>query len=328
MDELIESGAVSRRRLITGAAAAAALGGVAAAATTSGPAGAAFPTPSVGPHLEALGTAVSGLTYLPIDALDFFPDGLYNGGNDPRYVDAITGVGIAFTGGHTAGQLAASLPLPAGSVIRQINVSYYGAPIINVYGKPLATPGTSSQNISTALASGAGAKTQTFTLDGSSASLQPITIAAATTYTLRFYVGPGDTIHGVTVGYSAPLQGFVPFTGANPRVLDTRNTGGKLNPGEDRTVSFAAFASAGARAVLFNLAVTETEGTAGSPGGFVGAYSAALAAWPSNASINWFGAGQNLSNAVTCALSSAGEIKLHGGANKTHVVVDVVGYLY
>lgn len=323
MDELTEPGAVTRRRLITGAAAAAALGGVAAAATTSGAAGAAFPALGGGSHPEVLGTTVAGLTYLPIDALDFFPDGLYNGGDDPRYVDPITGVGIAFSGGHTAGQLAASLPLPAGSVIRQINVSYYGTPIINVYGKPLATPGTSSQSISQALTAGAGAKTQTFTLDGSTSALQPITVAAATTYTLRFYVGPGDTIHGVTVGYSAPLQGFVPFTGANPRVLDTRTTT-KLNPGEDRTVGFSGFASGGARAVLFNLAVTETEGV----GGFVGAYSASLAAWPGNASINWFGANQNLSNAVTCALSPAGEIKLHGGANKTHVVVDVVGYLY
>ncbi len=322
MDHLIDDGAVSRRRLITGAAAAAALGGVAAVATTSGAAGAAFPALS-GPHPEVLGTSVAGLTYLPIDALDFFPDGQYNGGSDPRYVDNITGVGIAFTGAHTAGQLAASLPLPAGSVIRQVNVSYYGAPIINVYGKPLA-PGTTSQNISLGLASGGGAKTQTINLDGSTAQFNPITIAAATTYTLRFYVGAGDTIQGVTIGYSAPLQGFVPFTGADPRVLDTRSTGGKLAAGEDRTVSFASKGSGGARAVLFNLAVTETEGI----GGFVGAYSAAVSPWPGNASINWFGTNQNLSNAVTSALDSSGQIKLHGGSNKTHVVVDVVGYLY
>lgn len=323
IDHITDDGSVTRRRLITGAAAAAALGGVAAAATSTGAAGAAFPvSPSAGSHPEVLGSAVAGLTYLPIDALDFFPDGLYNGGNDPRYVDPTSGVGIAFTGGHTAGQLAATLPIPAGSVIRQINVSYYGAPIINVYGKPLATPGTSSQSISQALTSGAGAKTQTFELNGSTAALAPITIAAATTYTLRFYVGAGDSIHGVTVGYSAPLQGFVPFTGANPRVLDTRLTGGKLGVGEDRTVSFTSFGSAGARAALFNLAVTETEGV----GGFVGCFSGAT--WPGNANINWFGTNQNLSNAVTCALDSSGQLKLHGGANKTHVVVDIVGYLY
>jgi hypothetical protein len=309
LDDLLPERAVSRRNLLIGAGAAAV--GIGAALSTGDGAIAAAPRP------EVLGAAVAGSQYLPIDALDFFPDGLYNGGGDPRYSDPTTGVGIAFTGGHTAGQLAATIPLPTGSVIRQINVCYYGAPIINVYEKPMATPNLPALHISSPLAAGGGAKTQSFTLDGSSDALAPITIAAATTYTLRFYVGAGDTIHGVTIGYTSPQQGFVAATG-DPRVLDTRLVGGKLNPNEERSV---VVAPAGARSALFNLTVVDTEGA----GGFLACFAANIA-YPNNSSINWFGANQILANSVLSAVDASGAIKIRGGANRTNVVVDRIGF--
>lgn len=311
MDQSIDDGAVSRRRLITGAAAAAALGGVAAAATTSGAAGASFPIlPVAGPHPEVLGNAVAGLTYLTIDGFDFQLDTNY--GANTRYATDADGVFLA-----NGGELAANLPLPTGSVIRQINIVYRGSPIINLFRRTFAAPRTPGQYISKSLDAAPGLfGSTTVNLD------TPITVDPASTVTLRFYLSPGSSIFGVTIGYSAPLQGFVPFTGADPRVLDTRLVGGKLGAGEDRAVSFASFGSAGARAALFNLAVVETEGA----GGFVGCFSGAT--WPGNSNLNWFGVNQILSNSVTCALDSTGQLKLHGGANKTHVVVDVVGYLY
>jgi hypothetical protein len=37
--------------------------------------------------------------------------------------------------------------------------------------------------------------------------------------------------------------------------------------------------------------------------------------------------GQNLANAVNTATDASGNIKIHGGANSTDVVIDVHGYL-
>jgi hypothetical protein len=311
LDDLLPERVVSRRNLLIGAGAAAV--GIGAALSTAESAGAA------GPQTEVLGAVVAGSTYLPIDGLDFFPDGQYNGGGDPRYVDPITGVGIAFTGGHTAGQLAATIPLPTGSVIDQINVCYYGSPIINVFAKSFASPSTPTQLISSPLLAGAGAKTQSFTLDGSIAALTSIAIAAATSYTLRFYVGAGDSIHGVTIGYTAPQQGFVAADGI-PRVLDTRISGGKLSPNEERTVVVGV---PGARSALFNITVTDTAGA----GGFVACFAADIA-YPGNSSINWFGAGQTLANSVLCAVDATGAIKIRGGANLTDIVIDRIGYVF
>lgn len=320
LDDLSVERAISRRNLFLGAGAAA----LAASAVTS------FGDTASASRLlpqAVLGSPVGGLTYLPIDALDFFPDGFYNGGADPRYNDPSTGVGIAFTGTHTAGELAASIPLPTGSVIRQINVSYQfsGSMIINVYAKTLLTPQTPAQFISQTLANpgGSGPKTQTFNLDSSTPALAPITINPATTYTLRFYVGPGDTLNGVTIGYTPPTQGFVAATG-NPRVLDTRTAAGKLEVGEERTV---VVGSIGARSALFNIAVVETEGAGTNLGGFVACFPANIA-YPLNSSINWFGPNQILSNSVLSAVDANGAIKIRGGANKTHVVIDRIGDFY
>jgi hypothetical protein len=311
LDDLLPERVVSRRNLLIGASATAVgVGAVLSAGST---------LQAAAPRTEAFGAAVAGLQYLPIDGLEFFPDGLYNGGSDPRYSDPLTGVGVAFGGGHTAAQLATGLPLPVGSVIRQINVSYWGTPIINVYAKPLANTAATTLNISTSLTAGAGSKTQTFTLDGSTPALAPITVEAATTYTLRFYVGAGDTIHGVTVGYTAPQQGFVVATG-DPRVLNTRIAGGKLNPNEERSI---AVGLPGARSALFNLTVVNTEGA----GGFVACF-AANVAYPGNSSINWFGADQILANSVLSAVDASGAIKIRGGANRTDVVIDRIGYFY
>lgn len=313
LDDLLPENVVSRRNLLIGAGAAALAGGAVATATGVTTVAAAPP------RAEVLGDTVVGAAYLPIDGLDFLPDGLYNGGGDPRYVDAITGVGIGFTGGHTAGQLAARISLPVGSVIRQVNVSYYGTPIINIYTKPLANPAGTTLAISSSLAAGGGAKTQTFDLDGSTGLLAPITIEAGNTYTIRFYVGTGDTIHGVTIGYTPPLQGFVAATG-DPRVLDTRLGGGKLAPNEERTIAVGV---PGARSALFNLTVVNTEGT----GGFIACFAANIT-YPNNSSINWFGANQILANSVLCALDSTGSIKIRGGANRTDVVIDRIGYFF
>jgi hypothetical protein len=309
LDDLTPERAMSRRNLIVGASAAAL--GVSAAMSAGSVVDAA-------PRPEVLGASVAGLQYMALDATDFWPDGNYNGGQDPRHIDTLTGAGVSFVGPNNAAQLAASIPLPAGSVIRQISIAYQGTPIINVYAKPLATPTALGQHISLGLAAGGGDKTQTITLNGSRPQLAPIRLVANTSYTLRFYVGIGDGIHAVTIGYTPPLQGFVPITG-HQRVLDTRSSGGKLLPGQVRTIHAGV---AGARSTMFSLIVLGTEGT-----GSVACFPANVA-YPGNTSITWFGSGQTLENTVVSAVDSSGAIKIRGAVNRTHVIIDRIGHFY
>lgn len=302
---------VSRRNLLAGLGAVAA-GAGALALPTNASAGAP-PVTAVYQHPEVLDAALPGLTYLPIDGFDFHPNTNYSAA--VRYANDNDGVGNA-----TGGELSVSLPLPVGSVIRQINIGYRGSPILNIFQRQLDKPlggtrPTIAQTNTLALNNAGGYGNQTVNLAA------PVTIVANSTYSLRFYVSPGSSIFGVTIGYTPPASSFVPFTGANPRLYDSRppSADGKLTPGEDRVVSLGAV---GARTAIFNLTVTGTEGA----GGYIGAYSAALPAWPGNSSINWFGTGQNLANGVICAVDGSGRIKLHGGDARTHVIVDIIGY--
>jgi hypothetical protein len=269
---------------------------------------------------SALGAVQNGLTYVAYDGSDFHgdlffpnPGGQDGGTNNSRAFDPAEGYRLQATG-----QVSVGLALPSGSSIRQINVGYTSTPIINVYRRPLASPNTTTQFISQTLAAGSGPKTQTFDLSSS-----PIAIDENAAYTLRFFLGPGDGLWCASVGYLPPTQSFQPFTGTNPRVYDSRVSGGLLNPGEDRTISVGGN---GARSAVFNLAVDGTlAGTTGA--GFVGAYSAALVAWPGNASVNWSAKGSIVSNTVISAVDGSGRIKLHGGVSPIHVVIDAIGYL-
>jgi hypothetical protein len=115
---------------------------------------------------------------------------------------------------------------------------------------------------------------------------------------------------------------------APKRVYDSRTqTAGKLKALEDRPISVATTANAvevvpmGATAVSITFTVTETEGN----GGFVSVRPAGTA-WEGTSSINWFGPGQNLATTVISALGGDRQLLLLGGANSTHVVVDVTGY--
>lgn len=301
-----EPNELSRRGLIVGLGA---LAGVGAAVT--------FPTVALAGHqvtggdqTEALGALKTNLTYLNIDALAFHTP-LYTGANN-RYSDDTSGTGV----NSGTGTLSAPLLLPSGSVIRQLNIAYQGAPSVSIVKRPLASPVAVEQVLTPrVLTAGGGPKTQTIDLDPA------VPLTDACTYSLRITsLNPGDSVYGVTVGYEAPGRVFVPFAGTDPRVYDSRKiAAGKLAPLEERVIGLGL---AGARTGVFNLTITETEGT----GGFVAVFKADIA-YPGNSSINWSAANQNVANAVIANLDGAGQIKIRGGANKTHVVVDMVGYL-
>ena len=119
------------------------------------------------------------------------------------------------------------------------------------------------------------------------------------------------------------------------RAYDSRdNAGPKLAPDETRTISLAEGKDSagnsvialppGATAAIVTLTVTETV----APGGFVKLYSAALADPPPTSSINWAGTDQNLAVSTQVAVDATGSVKITGGAESTHVIIDVIGYTF
>ena len=118
------------------------------------------------------------------------------------------------------------------------------------------------------------------------------------------------------------------------RAYDSRdNAGAKIAPGETRTISLATGKTAqllsqvavppGATAAIVTLTITETTGN----GGFLKMYSAAITE-PATSSINWAGVDQNVAVSTQVAVDPAGQVKIAAGANATHFVIDVVGYLF
>lgn len=119
------------------------------------------------------------------------------------------------------------------------------------------------------------------------------------------------------------------------RAYDSRDAAGaKITPNETRTIGLALGKDStnaslvavppGATAAIVTLTVTETTGT----GGFLKLYSAALTDPPATSSINWSGVNQNIAVSTQVAVDASGKVKVTGGANATHFVIDVIGYLF
>ena len=281
-----------------------------AAAVTGFPAvpavaGAPSVTPIATAQPEAFGSINPALTYLQIDALAFFT---YDFGEDRYFVDT-TGVQSA-TSGH---YLAAPIPIPCGSTIYEVNISYRSAPICEIRLRDQITVTPFTTPFQKTLPNSVNAAQITYPLNPG------ITIGNRTSALFAFYSSGGSALYSVTIGYTPPTQGFIPFGGTDPRVLDTRSTGGPLHPGEERVIDLGF---AGARGAVVNLTVTNT----GAGGGYVAVFPANIA-WPGNSSINWTGANENIANGVITALDPSGRIKIRGGATPTDVVIDRIGWL-
>jgi hypothetical protein len=251
----------------------------------------------------------AGLTYLPIDPTAFEPITTTEG----RRLSAGTGASIL----TPTGGLMTPLIAPVGSVLREITFAYLstaGTPNLAVWRKRLTTGWSvlaPSPPTGLPLASGAAIQTVTFTLNE--------TVDGTSTYMLLMngLTSTTQSVHGALLGYRAPAQGFIANTPI-PRVLDTRVSGGKLQNNEERVV--ATGVPANATAAVINLTITETE-----QAGFVAVFPA-NSLWPGNSSINWSSSGQNLANSVITATDPTGHIRIRGGVNPTHVVIDVQGY--
>lgn len=117
------------------------------------------------------------------------------------------------------------------------------------------------------------------------------------------------------VSERTPFDEFGAFTPVSPaRLLDTRDVGTKLGPGETLEVTVPT----GAAAVALNVAVTE--GTAGS---YLTVFPAGEPR-PTTSNLN-FGPGQTTSNAVVAKVGAADQVSIFNAAGDVHVIVDLNG---
>jgi len=306
--------ALTRRGLLAGMGAAAGVaafasgvvpGGVLAAGAS--PAHLFGEEPGFDPSADVL---VPGLTYVVVDGSAFTPRTA-----DSSWPRSVVTLGTNLTSG---GALVASLDVPVGAVLKQVTLYYLfpasGAELTASIMRKLFIG--AYDDVAPPVALPTGPDLQSYTWDIS----EPVNGSA--TYSI-FVNTLDDTqlVGGLRFGYSTPSQSSQAFYALDKitRVLDTRTGGGKLAPNEERIVTLGV--PAAARAGVINLTVTETEAA-----GYVSVFPANVK-WPGNSNINWFSNNQNLANGVISAVDATGRITLRGGVNKTHVVVDVQGYL-
>lgn len=151
---------------------------------------------------------------------------------------------------------------------------------------------------------------------------------------------PAGAIRG-QLAAGPPPAGEAHLLATPLRAYDSRDAAGpKILAGETRTISLATghtlaaptvriiAVPPGATAAIVTLTVTETATGVGGNGGFLTMYNAALTTQPATSSINWAGVDQNIAVSTQVAVDASGSVKVAAGANATHFVIDVIGYLY
>lgn len=293
---------LSRRSLIGGLTAAGALGAVTASSLVAGTAAAA-----PGDQTEALDPTVAGLVYVTLDAFAF--DTAQAASTPYRLYQQATGMQPSTAPAY----VQAALPIPVGSIVKQINVSYQGQPIVSIDRRNFADAAFAPVTDLFVTAAGGGVKTQSFSTTTE--------LTHGGSYSLRVFCSAGDSVLGVSVGYVPPAQAFIPYTGSAPRAIDTRNAGStKFGANEERVVDLSSKLIPTARAAVINLTADATNG-----GGFLSAYADGIA-WPGNSTVNYSGANQTVANAAVVTMVN-GKIKVRAGVNGAHVIVDVIGSL-
>lgn len=215
---------------------------------------------------------------------------------------------------------ASVLPnLPIGAVIKELEVygtrTAAGSVSLELWRSDTQT-GAVSQTASAIVPAVVGPFTTTIAcddlFDNRFKSTPFVLISAAAALTTQIF--------GMRVGYESPT-GFTPLpTTTVARVYDSRLPGfSKLAPNEERTITLPV---PNTGAAVLTLTLTETEG----PGGFVSAFREGIT-WPGTSSINWSGPGQNIATTVVCSVSATSKITVRGGANPTHFIIDVAGWI-
>ena len=144
---------------------------------------------------------------------------------------------------------------------------------------------------------------------------------------------PAGAVRGQLATGAAPA-GPAHFLPVPLRAYDSRlGTAGPLKANETRTISLQTGLAlggtvpelavpSGATGAIVNITVTETVN-----GGYVKLYSAAISE-PATSTVNWSATGENLAVNTSVAVDGSGKVKITGGVNDTHVVIDVMGYYF
>ncbi len=320
-----EIGALSRRRLLGAGAAVGATALAGAALATSASSAGAYP--------------LRAQTLTPTAAAEsrFYPGITLMAGNELAVATGTVFVKDPYNGSYPSGvggYVGTSLDVPAGSTVTDVVFYLYqqaggGQQLCAVQ---LYHPGGTGYDILLSYTATGEGVIAVSTAAQSDALPRLVSVDDA----LCAFVWRGQqtsVCRGIRVDYNPPgtvLGSSGGSISAIPpsRVYDSRQGGGKLRPGEERTISLATALTGApvvpvqATAATITVTVTDTEG----PGGYVAVFPGG-GAWSGTSSINWFGPNQNLATATFVALGSNRDIVLLGGANATNVIVDVTGYV-
>ncbi|MEO5899922.1 MAG: CHRD domain-containing protein [Ilumatobacteraceae bacterium] len=154
-----------------------------------------------------------------------------------------------------------------------------------------------------------------------------------------FYVNvhTADFPAGAVRGQLAPTassSGTTQLLNEPLRAYDSRtSTDGKFTAGTTRVINLASGLDAagkshiavppGSTGALLRVTITDTDGP-----GFLSVYSNALTTVPATSSVNWYAAGAIGGSDPTVAVDASSKIKITAVISATHVVVDVIGYVF
>jgi hypothetical protein len=123
---------------------------------------------------------------------------------------------------------------------------------------------------------------------------------------------------------AAPSGATVQLVTPPERAVDTRVDGpGKISSAQPLDVFVGGLIATGVVGALLNITITETEGS-----GFLVVNADNATAPNPTSNLNWNTTNQNLANlAVVPAVGTRGVTVTVGGPGRTHIVVDLVGFL-
>ena len=320
MSEPSES--LARRNLLIGGGAALAAGafvcGAEPAAAIPAPHGDGTRSTTVHPDGSPIITTiasppVSGWTYRVASMYDFFP--FYAASQR-------TWGGSGMYTAATGGPLRASVEIPAGALVRDVEFYVYNSSATSTSGQAyLYTPGSGSiAGVGGSAAVPPGSAIQAARAVISSSYWGPYPMGSRLILDVDTPADRSVQVNGVRVGFSGGA-GSTGLLDAPIRAYDSRSTGGKIPNGGTRTITLpSSVVVPGTSAAILN--VTAVGATAA---GFMTVFSAA-AALPTASSLNYRGDGTATANGMTVAVSSARQIKIYA-YKAVHVIVDVTGVI-
>jgi hypothetical protein len=315
---------ISRRTLLGGIGVAGAA--LPAAGVVLASSGSAVASPNVVPHVAAGQQSTTAPPYtvfrdVVVGAAGFRAD---------ASTLAFTSPGATFVAGGT-GRIVASLAPDPGDALLDLSVTLDPAGQTGSVTLSRHKPGTDQTLGTASYGPAAGVTTVT-------AQVDPIEYAEPDTwsYQITVDVKNGVVVHQATVNFFSPASQVVLIPPT--RIFDTRAAHsyiplptsphiGKVSAGQQIGFSVDPVVSRYINGVILNVTVTETEG-----GGYVVAWIPTAddpsTGPPPVSNINWSAPDQTLANLVFARLFEEADVLINvGGVGKTHIVVDVIGYL-